>query len=184
MTTLHHSRPTSKARTRESASGDGRGSVLFFLLRFALYSAAAVWLVSHFNRIEQWGIGLTVVTLERAFALIGKPTMQLGSAISAAGSTVDIVAECSPHMPFLILAAAVLAFPATWRQRLLGLGIGAVLIHAFNTLRIMTLMWILAWQKPWFDIAHVYLWQTGTVLVVFVGFALWLHLLSRRTKPA
>ena len=171
-----------KPRRREATSG--RGAVLSFIARCALYWGASVWLVGRFRFIERWGINLTVATLDRVFAALGAPAGRAGSAITAGGANVNIVAECSPHMPFLIFAAAVLAFPATWRQRLLGLMVGAALIHAFNTLRIMTLIWILAWRSSWFDFVHVYLWQTGTVLVVFATFALWLRLLARPSRSA
>jgi exosortase/archaeosortase family protein len=85
-------------------------------------------------------------------------------------------------MPFLIFAGVILAFPATWRQRAIGLLLGAATIHAFNTIRIMTLVWVLAWRRPWFDFIHVYLWQTGTILMVFATFALWSSFLTRRPR--
>jgi exosortase/archaeosortase family protein len=87
-------------------------------------------------------------------------------------------------MPFLIFAGVVLAFPSTWRQRLVGLLFGALVIHAFNTLRIITLIWVLAWKSSWFQFAHVYLWQTGTILIVFLTFALWIRTVSPRARPA
>ena len=57
-------------------------------------------------------------------------------------------------------------------------------IHLFNTLRIITLIWILRFRQSWFEFAHVYLWQTGTVLMVFATFALWMRTLPPRREPA
>jgi len=108
----------------------------------------------------------------------------VGSALSVGGANVEIVSDCSPHMPFLIFGAVILAFPSSWRRRLLGLVLGAVAIHLFNTLRIITLIWILRFRYSWFDFAHVYLWQTGTVLMVFATFALWMRTLPPRREPA
>ena len=66
-----------------------------------------------------------------------------------------------------------------WAAALL---LGALVIHVFNTLRILTLIWVLAWRASWFDFAHVYLWQTGTVLIVFLTFALWLRAVTGRRE--
>ena len=85
-------------------------------------------------------------------------------------------------MPYFIYADVVLAFPAPFRRRVEGLVAGALVITLFNTLRIMALIGILAWRRNWFEFAHVYLWQTGTVLVVFATFALWLRSIGRRPR--
>ena len=122
--------------------------------------------------------------ISKAFAITGQHVTRVGSSLYAGGEGVSIVSDCSPHAPFLIFAAVVLAFPSTWRQRLLGLAVGAVGIHVFNTVRIIVLMQILIWRPAWFEFAHVYLWQTGTVLMLFVTFALWLRWLGPVAKRA
>ncbi len=161
-----------------------RRAVLGFLLRCLVYWAAALALVSRVPAVDAAGVSLTVRTLQLALWTFRVPVQRAGSALFVGGTSVEIVSDCSPHMPYLIYAAVVLAFPATWRQRLFGLLAGALVIHVFNTLRILTLIAILAWQRPWFEFAHVYLWQTGTVLAVFAAFALWLRSTVMRARAA
>ncbi len=161
-----------------------RPPVVMFLVRCVLYWGAMLWAVSRVPAVERTGIALTVGTLQLAFGALGQTITRSGNALYTRGASVEIVSDCSPHLPFLIYAAVVLAFPAGWRQRLLGIAFGAVVIHLFNTVRIMTLIWILEWRSSWFDFAHVYLWQTGTILVVFVTFALWLRFLPGRPRAA
>src|SRR5262245_49617242 len=115
--------------------------VLVFLVKCLVLWGAALLVVSRFSFIDDGGVDLTIWTLQRAFGLLGQHVERVGSSISAAGTSIEIVSDCSPHMPFLIYAAVILAFPSTWRQRLLGLVFGAVVIHLFNTLRIMSLIW-------------------------------------------
>jgi exosortase/archaeosortase family protein len=172
-----------KARGRRPVLSTHR-PVLVFLAKCIAFWGVALWGVSRFPAIENAGIRATVVTLEWAFRLIGQKAVVYGTSISALGTSVEIVSDCSPHMPFLIFAAVVLAFPSTWKQRLLGLLFGAVVIHVFNTIRIMSLVGVLAWRASWFDFAHVYLWQTGTIVIVFVTFALWIKTLSPRAPAA
>ena len=169
----------SKSARRPAA---GRKPVLLFLLRCVVYWAAALGLVSRFSAIENAGISLTIVTLQGMYRMFGQSLERVGNSIATSRTSVEIVADCSPHMPFLIFAAVILAFPSTWRQRLLGLAFGALVIHLFNVVRIVTLLWVLTWRSSWFEFVHVYLWQTGTILIVFVTFALWIR--RCRSGPA
>ena len=171
----------SKSARRPAA---GRKPVLLFLLRCVVYWAAALGLVSRFSAIENAGISLTIVTLQGMYRMFGQSLERVGNSIATSRTSVEIVADCSPHMPFLIFAAVILAFPSTWRQRLLGLAFGALVIHLFNVVRIVTLLWVLTWRSSWFEFVHVYLWQTGTILIVFVTFALWIRTLSVRPRAA
>lgn len=160
-----------------------RRAVLLFLARCVVYWGVALWAVSRLPGIDNAGINLTIRTLQLALRLFGVPVGRSGTALFAGGASVEIVADCSPHMPYFLFAAVVLAFPAKWRQRLVGLVVGALVIHVFNTIRILALIGILTWRRSWFEFAHVYLWQTGTIVVVFATFALWLWSLTPRVRP-
>jgi exosortase/archaeosortase family protein len=170
-------------KTRHKRSGSPtRRPVVVFLIKCVVYWAAALLVVTRVPAIEEGGIRLTLGTLQLVMGAFGTQVRRMQSSLFVAGTGVEIVSECSPHMPFLIFAGVILAFPATWRQRAIGLLLGAATIHAFNTIRIMTLVWVLAWRRPWFDFIHVYLWQTGTILMVFATFALWSSFLTRRPR--
>ena len=77
-----------------------------------------------------------------------------------------------------------LATPATWRQRLIGLLLGAVVIHLFNVLRILALVAVLVTHHEWFEFTHVYLWQIGTIVVVLAAFVFWLEWTRRPARAA
>jgi exosortase/archaeosortase family protein len=158
--------------------------ILAFLARCVLYWGIALVVVSRVGAIEEAGIDLTLRTLQLVFGVFGQSVARHGASLVALGTSVQIVSECSPHLPFLIYAAVILAFPATWRERLIGLALGAAVIHVFNTARIITLMAVLSRRTEWFDFMHVYLWQTGTILIVFLTFALWIRVLGRARKAA
>jgi exosortase/archaeosortase family protein len=138
--------------------------------------------VSRLPWIEETGIRVTIGTLHLAYRAIGQEVVRAGNLLMAGGTSVSIVSDCSPHVPFLIFAAVVLAFPTDWKQRVLGLVAGGLVIHVFNTLRIMALIAVLIWRPSWFEFAHVYLWQTGTVLVLFGTFALWIRTMTPRLR--
>jgi exosortase/archaeosortase family protein len=159
-------------------AASARRTVLAFLIRCFAYWGIALAIVTRVPRVEETGVRWTLATLQAVLRIVHVPVQRYGSALYVGHTSVEIVSDCSPHMAYLIFAAVVLAFPASWRARLVGLVAGAVIIHLFNTVRILALIGILSWHREWFDFAHVYLWQTGTVLVVFATFALWLRWLS------
>jgi len=167
------SRRSATAATRRAEST--RRVVLGFLLRCLAYWGAALLLVSRVPAIDDFGVRITVRTLQLVLAAFRVHVGRLGSSLFVGGTSVQIVPDCSPHLAYLIYAGVVLAFPAPWRARLVGLVAGAVAIHAFNTVRILALIGVLIWKREWFEFAHVYLWQTGTVIAVFATFALWLR---------
>lgn len=171
-------------KSREREKGPRRAPVLRFLALCIVYWAAALFVLGRVPAVERAGIDVTVVTVEGAFRLAGQNVTRVGDSLFAGGQGVSIVSDCSPHIPYLIFAGVVLAFPSSWRRRALGLLVGAVVIHVFNTVRILALIQVLIWRPAWFEFAHVYLWQTGTVLVLFATFALWLRLFGNRPPAA
>jgi exosortase H (IPTLxxWG-CTERM-specific) len=158
--------------------------IVLFLVRCLAYWGLSLWAVSRLTWIEEAGVSATVHTLHAVLRVFGTGVERMDSALFVGGTSVEIVSDCSPHMPYLIFAAVVLAFPAPWSRRLLGLLAGAAVIHVFNVVRILALIGVLVWKRSWFEFAHVYLWQTGTILVVFATFALWLRSLASRARPS
>jgi exosortase/archaeosortase family protein len=141
-------------------------------------------LVTFVPQVEAAGVALTIASVRAMFALAGLPVTQLGHLLTVRGTGFEIAPDCSPHLPFLVFAGGVVATPATWRQRGVGLLLGGVGIHAFNTARILALFAIQATHRAWFDFAHVYLWQVGTIVAVLAAFVTWLAWTDRSARPA
>ncbi|WP_440995301.1 exosortase H [Arhodomonas sp. SL1] len=94
---------------------------------------------------------------------------------SGNGAAVAIQPGCNGVEAMIALFAAVMAFPAPWRYRLLGLGAGFVAIQALNLVRIITLFYLLQWNEAIFEFAHLYLWQALIILDALVVFLIWLR---------
>ena len=103
---------------------------------------------------------------------------------SADGSfVVAIERGCNGVEAVIILFAAILAFPAPWRHKLLGLSAGFVAIQVLNVVRIVSLFWLGLWNRVWFDWFHLYLWQALIVLDALIVFLVWLRALPRQAAP-
>ncbi len=114
--------------------------------------------------------------------LLGERVDVSGTVISSERFSVNIENGCNGLETALLLAAAVLAFPAGWGWRAAGFFGGFAVIEAINFVRVVTLFWIGAHHPAWFGSAHTVVWQTIVVLVgvgFFVGWAA--HVSKRKT---
>ena len=92
---------------------------------------------------------------------------------------ISIERGCNGVEAVIILVSAMLAFPAPWKHRLAGIGLGFLAIQALNLVRIISLFYLGQWNRMWFDWFHLYLWQALIVLDALVVFLLWLRWLPR-----
>jgi len=95
------------------------------------------------------------------------------------GGGIRIVAGCNGVEAVLILVSAILAFPAPWKHKLVGIGIGFVAIQSLNLIRIISLYYLHQWNQVWFNWFHLYLWQALIILDALIFWLLWLRWLPR-----
>jgi exosortase H (IPTLxxWG-CTERM-specific) len=100
------------------------------------------------------------------------------------GGGIQIVAGCNGVEAVLILVSAVLAFPAPWKHKLIGVALGFIAIQTLNLVRIISLYYLHIWSPVWFDWFHLYLWQALIILDALVFWLIWLRYLPRRTHAS
>lgn len=100
---------------------------------------------------------------------------------TANGFAVSIERGCNGIEAVIILIAALAAFPSTWKQKLVGFGIGFIAIQALNLVRIISLFYMGQWSMVWFEWFHLYLWQALIIIDALVVWLLWLRWISRTT---
>src|SRR6185312_9654810 len=95
------------------------------------------------------------------------------------GFAVSIEAGCNGVEATIVLAAAILAFPAPWKRKLVGLAIGIVAVQGLNIVRVISLFYLGQWNFNVFEWAHLYVWQALIMLDVLVVWLLWVRTLPR-----
>jgi exosortase H (IPTLxxWG-CTERM-specific) len=95
------------------------------------------------------------------------------------GFAVSIEAGCNGVEATIVLVAAVLAFPAPWRRKIAGLGIGIVAVQGLNIVRVISLFYLGQWNFSVFEWAHLYVWQALIMLDVLVVWLLWVRTLPQ-----
>jgi exosortase H (IPTLxxWG-CTERM-specific) len=124
--------------------------------------------------------GLVVRVSAATLRLLGEPTQASGTLITSRAFIVDVKNGCNGVEAMLLLLAAILAFPATARQRLAGLAFGSVAIQVANLVRVVSLFWLGVHHRDVFELFHAAVWQTALILLSVVFFVLW----SLRVGPA
>jgi len=93
------------------------------------------------------------------------------------GTAVSIEPGCNGVEAMICLTAAIIAFPASWKSKFYGLFFGFLAIQALNIVRIISLFYLLQWDKEWFEWAHLYLWQALIILDALIVFIIWVRML-------
>jgi exosortase H (IPTLxxWG-CTERM-specific) len=97
----------------------------------------------------------------------------------ANGFAVSIEAGCNGVEATLVLGAAILAYPAPWRHKALGLAIGVAAIQLLNIVRVISLFYLGQWNFDVFEWAHLYVWQALIMLDVLVVWLIWVRRVPR-----
>lgn len=135
--------------------------------------------------VQPW-TGLVAVVSSKLIALFDGDAVAQGIVLYSArsGFAVAIQAGCNGVEAMLVLLAGILAYPAPWRWKIAGLGLGFVAIQALNIVRIASLFYLGQWSERWFEFAHLYLWQTLIMLDALVVWLLWIRNAPESAQPA
>src|SRR5208282_2285930 len=95
------------------------------------------------------------------------------------GFAIAIEAGCNGVEASIVLVAAMLAFPAPWQRKLLGLAVGILAVQGLNLIRVISLFYLGQWNLSVFEFAHQYVWQALIMLDVLIVWLLWVSTLPR-----
>jgi exosortase H (IPTLxxWG-CTERM-specific) len=96
-----------------------------------------------------------------------------GTVMQSSRFALDVENGCNGVEAVILLAAAILAFPATLRSRLSGLAVASVAIELLNLVRLSSLFWLGEHHRRVFDFVHVAVWQSLVILAAIAIFVLW-----------
>lgn len=157
---------------------------IVFLLTFVLILGGGFTLLSlnavNDHVIEPFTAGIAKVS-GHTLNLLGQNIEREGTAIRGERFSVNIRNGCNGVETMIIFLAAVLAFPASWRSRAIGLALGLVAIQAINLVRVVALYLTGAYFPSFFDSSHTVVWQT---IVILFGVLLWIFWANRYALPA
>ena len=116
-----------------------------------------------------------------ALNLIGQNITMQGTVLRNETFAVNVRNGCNGLETMLIFLAAVLAFPAPWKARGIGLALGMLAIQGVNLVRVVALFLTGAYFPKFFDASHTVVWQS---VVILCGVLLWIFWANRFAVPA
>jgi exosortase H (IPTLxxWG-CTERM-specific) len=160
--------------SREAESPRRRS--LLFLARFAVllvvFYFVVAWRPVNDSAVVPFTAGIARVSAG-ILRVLGEDVAVSGTEIRSPRFAVNVENGCNGVETALLFGAAVLAFPAPWKRRLLGLAAGFVAIQVVNLVRVVSLFWIGAHRPALFTASHTVLWQSIVVLCGVLLFLAW-----------
>ncbi len=148
---------------------------------FVLIGFKPVQNVIDLNGIYTTGV---VIATSKILGIVNIPCAYQGSVISLPSIALDIKFGCNGLEAVMIYSVAVIAFPSSWRKKMLGILAGFFVIQAVNVLRIAGLAYSGSHFRRIFDYIHIYVAQ-GMMIAVSLGvFFFYLHYARSDSKTA
>ena len=97
----------------------------------------------------------------------------VGTVMRSSQFALDVRNGCNGVEAVILLAAAIFAFPATLRSRLIGISAASIAIQLLNLVRLSSLFWLGEHYRRIFDFFHVAVWQSLVILAAISIFLLW-----------
>jgi exosortase H (IPTLxxWG-CTERM-specific) len=121
--------------------------------------------------VQPFTRGIAVVSTAVLNAL-GQEVTRTGTLINNRAFAVDIKNGCNGLEALVFLCAAIFAFDAPFRNRLVGVAIGAVIVEILNLMRVVTLFLIGRYRPELFELFHLAVWQAvifGAAVFTFIS---------------
>jgi exosortase/archaeosortase family protein len=141
------------------------------------------WLID--NDVLALPVNATMQAFTAKMVLLGSNAVGLRAALSgttvvpSGGIPFDVTTGCTGLAVALVVIAAVLAYPAPRRAKIVGLGVLVPLVFVVNIARLVSMGWAGTRSQALFDFFHLFAWQFMIVAFVGLGFWLWARLSSR-----
>ncbi len=161
-------------------------SVLRFVFTFLAFLILGGIIFSQlFSRYHEqilWLMDLTASIVGTTMSLFSSDVTYAGPNVAFKGFSVEIIDECTGLFEMLIYVAAVLAYSASIKKKLLGIALGIPAIFIFNIVRIAVLLIAGASSLRLFDFMHLYFWQATLIIMIATAWVGWLYLVVYREK--
>jgi len=150
--------------------GSLRFCLLFALLVSTFYSLTSLQIVLNRVDVVTPVTSAVVKTTGLLVNVLGVPVHVENADLVTPGMRLRISDDCNGMIAFIIFMSAVLAFPSRWRDKGLGILMGAALIWILNIFRILVLVYVALYFPQFFFETHIYVAQS---VIIAAGVVLW-----------
>ena len=145
--------------------------ILTFVLLLGAVTAGIAFLTNHDGAMRSFQGGIAGIT-SHVINLFGGRTSVTGNIIHSSGSfALSVVTACTGVFTTGVFIVAVLAFPAGFLAKLIGVTLGTIAIFLINLVRLGSLFYVGVHFPNLFDKMHLLIWQS---LIIVLALFLWL----------
>lgn len=156
--------------------------IVFAVLLIAFYAVITIgWVDTHV--VLPFTSALARVS-GAALNLIGEKVHVTSTVIGGSRFAVDIRGGCNGLEAVVFVCAAMLAFHAPLRKRIIGALAAAVILEGLNVIRIDSLYLLGVYHRNVFEMFHLAVWQTLMFGAAVFLFLIWTSIVSPRNAPA
>jgi exosortase H (IPTLxxWG-CTERM-specific) len=163
-------------------------AALRFIALFALIFGVCYFVFGIMPGVRTGLIGPYTEVLSKAVAatisLLGENATSIGTLVQSERFSLNIAMGCDGVEASCLFFAGVMAFPATWRARLIGVAVGIPLIQLINVGRLVGLYYAGVWLPSVVEEVHVYVAQTIIILLSTALLVFWLERVAVRQPRA
>jgi exosortase H (IPTLxxWG-CTERM-specific) len=116
-----------------------------------------------------------VIVTSKILGVLGVPFTSQGSIIALPSLSLDVQFGCNGIEAVMIYSIAVLAYPAHWKKKIVGILAGVFILQTANILRIVLLVYSGLHFKSLFDYIHIYVAQGMMIALSLAVFFIYLN---------
>jgi exosortase H (IPTLxxWG-CTERM-specific) len=157
---------------------------------FCMVFCAVLMTISILLRLDFFQTHLLTPHLKQIAVLCSTAIHTLGTSCDVSDTSIlsdkfsiNIVPGCDSIYPTALLWAALIAYPATWKSKLLGMAGGTVVLFIINILRVLSMFYVGRAFPSLFEFVHVYAWQALFILLTLALWLLWAVKVAREKIP-
>jgi len=148
---------------------------LIFLGLLIILTTTFPFLSDRFNPQLTWLMVATADVTGFFLKLFGLTVRVSGRIVSLPNFSIEVVGECTGLYEMLIFLAAMIAYPAGWKKKLIGAGLGIPSLYVINVIRMIFITMMGNWSPQTFDFLHMYFWQVAMILIIVTVWVLWIE---------
>jgi archaeosortase B (VPXXXP-CTERM-specific) len=171
-------KPKRKVQTAKAKPKSYKPIVKFCLIFIGLLiilTTTFPFLSDKFNPQLTWLMVVTADLTGFFLRVFGLAVRVSGRTVSMSNFGIEVVGECTGLYEMLIFLAAMIAYPANWKKKLIGVGLGIPFLYVINIIRMIFITLVANWSPKTFKFLHLYFWQVAMILIILSVWVLWIE---------
>lgn len=159
-------------QNRKEKGSDGisirRFIITYLLLMIAFFFFAWFKPIHNIIDVNEFYTQSVVMITSKILGLLDVPCTYRGSIIALPSLSLDVKFGCNGLEAVMIYSVAVVAYPARWKKKIIGIAAGFFVLQAANIVRLALLVYTGIHLKGLFQFIHVYIAQ-GIMIALSLG---------------